>query len=484
MTRILVLGAGHSAPFLIRHLLGDAEAPAGASADWTVTVADLDLAAAHARIGEHPRGRAIRLDVGRPETPVAADVAAEFAAADLVVCLLPPFLQGRVASLAVEHGCHMVSASYRSAEVAALDEAARERGVAILTELGLDPGIDLMSAQRIIDEIRERGGRVDRFLSYGGGLPEPAFEGNPLRYCVTWNPRNVVMAAELGARYLRRGRVQLEPWHRVFEATWSVEVPALGTFDAYANRDSINYRSIHGIEHVRTLLRGTLRHPGYCAIWHQVVRLGLPAEHLVVPGLGERSWAELVAMFLPADRLPDARLDGAAVGDATARFLGLDRHDPRFIALDELGLFSDERIVEDPAEAASVKTPAQALVRLLQRRLPLPADVRDMVVLHHEIDALYPTDEPDDASGAPRRERTLSTFVRYGTPGGITAMAETVGLPMALGARLILDGELERRGCLGPTDDDVYPPILDALEAHGLRFEETTRIVSSDEHGD
>ncbi|MEM8932738.1 MAG: saccharopine dehydrogenase C-terminal domain-containing protein, partial [Acidobacteriota bacterium] len=424
---------------------------------------DLDEDAARARVEGHERGRAIRLDLSD-----AASVSPELDAADLVVCLLPPFLQGRVAASCVEHGCHMVSASYRSADVAALDEAARERGVTLLTELGLDPGIDLMSAQRIIDAIQRRGGTVDRFLSYGGGLPEPSFEDNPLRYCVTWNPRNVVMAADLGARYLRRGRVQLEPWHRVFAATWPVDVPNLGTFDAYANRDSINYRAIHGIDHVQTLLRGTLRHPGYCAIWHQIVRLGLPAERLVVPRLGERTWAELVTMFLPADAVSEGA-DGAAVRAATATFLGLPDDDPRLRALSDLGLFSDETI------GGTIETPAQAMIGLLQKRLPLPDGVRDMVVLHHEIDALIPVD------GTTRRERTLSTFVHYGdpggTPGGITAMAETVGLPMALGATMLLDGRLRRRGCVGPTESDVFEPILDELETRGLRFEETTTVV-------
>ena len=453
MPQILILGAGHSSPLLIQHLLEHAQ-----SLEARILVADLDIEAAKRRIDGHPRGEAHQLDLHRE-----AETAALFAASDLVIHMLPPQLQPTSARLAVEHGCHLVSASYRSSEIEQLDERARSAGVALMTEMGLDPGIDLMSAQRIISTLQARGARIERFLSYGGGLPEPDFDGNPLRYCVTWNPRNVVMAAEHGARYLRKGKFKLEPWNRVFARTWPVDVPGLGLFDAYANRDSISYRAIHGIEHVETLVRGTLRYPGYAQIWHLLVRLGLPNEHLEIPRLGERSWADLVEMFLP-----DADEPGGSVGDIRQRvasYLDLDIDDERLRALEWLGLFSDEAI------GIAGEHPADAIKALLERRLPLPATSRDMVVLHHEIDAVF-----DDGS----KERTLSTFVHYGQPGGLTAMAHTVGLPAALGARMLLDGRLERRGCLSPTDEDVYQPVLAALEAEGLRFDEETQPLTND----
>ncbi|MEM1180482.1 MAG: saccharopine dehydrogenase C-terminal domain-containing protein [Acidobacteriota bacterium] len=449
MPQILILGAGHSSPFLIQHLLDHSGA--------RVVVADRDRDAAERRVGDHPQGEARGLDLRDND-----ETAALFAASDLVIHLLPPQLQPTVARLAVEHGCHLVSASYRSSEIEQLHDKARAKGVALMTEMGLDPGIDLMSAQRIISDIQARGGVVDRFLSYGGGLPEPSFTGNPLRYCVTWNPRNVVMAAEHGARYLRKGHFKLEPWNRVFGRTWPVDVPNLGVFDAYANRDSISYRAIHGIERVRTLVRGTLRYPGYAAIWHLMVRLGLPNEHLEIPKLGERTWAELTEMFLPD---PDEA--GGARGDIKTRvavYLGLDADDERLAALEWLGLFDDAPI------GIAGEHPAEALKKRLEERLPLPADIRDMVVLHHEIDAVF----PDDVV-----ERTLSTFIHYGEPAGLTAMAQTVGMPAALGARLLLDGQLTRRGCLSPTDEDVYTPVLAALEAEGLRFTESVERTTT-----
>ncbi|MDA8018669.1 MAG: saccharopine dehydrogenase NADP-binding domain-containing protein [Thermoanaerobaculia bacterium] len=450
---VLVLGAGFSTPYLIQRLLDRAE-----SLGAQITVADVDRAAAAHRVGNHPRGRAIALDV---TSEASVD---EFSLADLVVCLIPPKLQPLVARRCVEHRAHMVSASYRSREIRELEDDARAAGVALMTEMGLDPGIDLMSAQRIIEEIQGRGGVVESFLSYGGGLPEVEFDGNPLRYCVTWNPRNVAMAGESGAQFLRRGAVRLQPWHEVFQQSWTVDVPGLGAMDAYSNRDAIAYREIHGIEHVHTLVRGTLRYPGFCRVWQLVVRLGLPNEQLYVPNLQERTWAELLTMFLPRD------VTGSDLRDRTAHYLGLERRDGRLDVLEWLGLFSDEPV------AVAGRRPVDALVSLLERKLPLPEGARDLVVLHHDFVARY-----EDAHRS-RRERTLSTFICHGSPqgtGGTTAMARTVGLPAALGAELLLRGELRRTGALSPTDPDVYRPVLAALDAEGLTFEETTEPIES-----
>lgn len=445
MPNILVLGAGFSTPFLINYLLDNAQ-----DMDATVTVADLDPDAAARRVAGRPRGRAVGLDLR------SAAGAAEMEAADLVVNLLPPKLQPEVARRCVDHGCHMVSASYRFKGVDTLGQEAAAKGLAILPEMGLDPGMDLMSAQVIIDQIHARGGVIERFYSYGGGLPEPSFSGNPLRYCITWNPRNVAMAAEAGAQFLSRGQIRMQPWHRVFAEAWDVEVPGLGVMDAYANRDSMAYQAIHGLDGVRDLLRGTLRYPGYCRIWNLIVRLGLPNEQLEIPNLADRTWAELVSMYLPQTADSDTNDE---VGPRAASFLGVTVDDPAFQALEWLGLFSDEKI------GSRGNRPVDALVSLLTRRLPLPAEHRDMVVLHHELEAVFEAG----------RELIQSTFIHYGDPGGITAMATTVGFPAALGARKILDGSIGRRGSLFPTDPDVFGPVLTALEAEGLTFTETTQ---------
>lgn len=440
MRKILVLGAGRSAPFLIQDLLERAQ-----ELDAQVTVGDADSEAAKARVANHDRGRAIRLDLA--DIPTCER---EFSDADVVVHLLPPQFQPQIAKRCLEHRCHLVSASYRSRELRYLDADAREVGVSLLCELGLDPGMDLMSAQRIIDDLHTEGGRIESFCSYGGGLPEESFQGNPLRYCITWNPRNVAMAGEAGAQFLRDGRITLLPWHRVFESTWTVDVPGLGPMDAYANRDSLAYRGIHGIPDASTLIRATLRYPGYCRLWQLIVRLGLPNEHLEVPDLAERSWAELIEMFLPPG---DGDLEARV-----AAHLGLTPDDDRLTDLRRLGLFSER------STHAEGHRPVDALLALLKEKLVLPPQTHDLVALHHEVVARLP-----------ESRRTLrSTFVHRGDER-FTAMSKTVGFPAALGVRLLLEGKLEGGGCLSPTEPQIYRPILAELEKAGLAFEETSR---------
>jgi saccharopine dehydrogenase-like NADP-dependent oxidoreductase len=473
MREILVLGAGQSAPFLIRHLLDRA-----AEGDWRVTVGDRDRALAERRVAGHPRGRAIAFDAAA-EPAVGAD---PLAAADLVVSLLPPPFHPAVARRCVAAGTSLVTASYTDPRLAALDAEAKARGVLLLNEMGLDPGIDHMSAMELLDRVRAEGGEVESFESYGSGVPAPDSRGNPLGYAVTWNARNVVMAGSDGAQYLRGGRIRRRPWRRVFAETWTVEVDGVGTMEAYPNRDSLAYRGALGLGGAATLIRGTLRWPGFVETWRQVVRLGLPDEKLPVPGLPERTWAELVAMHLPenaatvsgdtvsgnsvsGDTLSGDTLSGDVAGRAAA-FLGLDPAGEVMGRLRWLGLFDDVPI--GGAVGGAPTTTAEALAALLSRKLTLPEGGRDMVVLRHELTVRRP-----DGS----RERRTATLVEYGERvgggrGGVTAMARTVGLPAAVAARLRLAGRLDLAGCRIPTDPRIYRPVLAELEREGLRFEE------------
>jgi len=448
MRKILILGAGHSTPYAIRHLLEHAQ-----ELEAQVTVADRSPQAAEARVAGHERGRAVQFDVHD-----ADQRRAEIAAADVVLHFLPPVFQPLVASECVELESHMISVSYRARELAELDAEAARRGILLLPEMGLDPGIDLMSARSMIEQIRSQGGRVESFRSYGGGLPAPEKEINPLRYCITWNPRNVVMAAEDGAQFLRGGRIRMVPWQRVFATTWDVEVPGLGTLEAYANRDSLTYVDALGLDGVEELVRGTLRYPGWCETWHQVVRLGLPNERISVPRLAERTFAELVAMFVPPE------IEGPSLRHRLAEWLGLEAEAESLDRLEWLGLFSEETIACEGSE------PAQALVALFNRRLALPDDARDLVVLHHEIEAGYPD----------RRERLVSTFIDRGEPGGVTAMAKSVGLPAALAARRLLEDRLPLTGSRLPTEAVVYEPILEELARQGLVFQEKVEEIAGE----
>lgn len=453
MKSVLVLGAGHSAPLLIDWLLRHSE-----ELDARVTVADLDGDAAARRVGSHERGRGIALDF----TDTSARDAA-LAETDLVVNLLPAGFQGRVAEACVAAGVHMTSASYTSPAVRALAGRARENGVVLLTELGLDPGMDLMSAQEIIDRVHSEEGRIEAFVSYGGGLPEPDPGINPLRYCVTWNPRNVVMAGEAGARLLHRGRIRLIPRSRLFRSVWTQDVEGVGPLEAYANRDALSYREIHGLPDVETLVRATFRYPGYCDTWDAVVRLGMADETFEIPDLRGTSFADLVRMFLPEPSAP-----GAYLRTSVANLLGCPVDDDVLDRLEWLGLFSEE------ATGARGKDPASALVALLERRLPLPQGRRDLVVLLHD----FLVRRPDGA-----RERIRSTLVELGDAqgsGGFTAMARCVGLPLALGTRLVLQGRIPA-GLAGPTQREIFAPLLRDLEDAGLRFTESRTPAATDE---
>ena len=446
MKRILVVGAGQSSPYLIRWLLDRAE-----SRRWHVTVADADGAAARARVEDHhPHATAIRLDVTDPQ-----ELATRFAAADVVVNLLPPQFELTVAWSCVQHRTPMLTASYLDPKVAALHEDARERGVLLLAELGLDPGIDLMSTMELLNTIRDDGGRVVSYESYGSGVPDPASVDNPFSYAITWNPRNVVMAGQEGALFRRDGRLRAAPPSRLFRTTWSVDVPGIGVMEAYPNRDSLRYIDPFDLQDCPTVIRGTLRFNGWCETWHQVVRLGLPLETLRVPGLDALSWRELVAAFLP--ETDPASDDGATVRVATARFLGLDPDDVVMDRLEWLGLFGDSPI------GGGAGTPAEALIRLLRDRLRLASTGRDLVILLHRL--AY--ERPDGTHGV-----VTSTLKEWGEPGGTTAMARTVGLPLALAVERILSAELSLAGVHTPTHPLVYRPLLDALAENGVRFDE------------
>ena len=448
MENILVLGAGQSATYLIRRLLEQA-----AEREGFVTVGDRDRDLALRAVGGHPRGEAIAFDVNDVEMR-----GAQIEHAAVVVNLLPQHFQSVVAWDCLQHGRHLVSVSYKDRRMDELERDARRKGVLFLTEVGLDPGIDLMSAAAIVHRVHEDGGMVESLESYGSGVPAPEVDSNPLRYCITWNPRNVAMAGEQGAQYLDLGRIKIVPWHQLFHHSWPKEVPGLGVMEAYPNRDSLSYRDKFGIPDAETLIRGTLRYPGWSETWHQIVRLGLPNETIAIPDLARRSLREIVEMFLPST------VSGANVEWRVANYLGVSRTGRIMDNLRWLGLFSEE-----PSGIAGT-TPADALIHLLNTRLALPADARDMIILLHEVHARYPRENG-------RRERVTSTLVHYGEPGGTTAMARTVGLPAAIAVELLLAGELPLTGCHIPTHPAIYQPILSRLEAEGLRFEESVEPV-------
>ena len=450
MQNILVLGAGQSATFLIQYLLDHA-----VDHDWYVTVGDCDGELAARAVGGHPRGVPVAFDVN---DGLARENHVE--RADVVVHLLPPRFQSLLAWDCVRHGTHLVSASYRSKAVREMETDIVRQGVLVLCEVGLDPGIDHMSAMSLIHRVHDAGGVIESFESYGGGVAAPdEGNGNPLRYWITWNPRNVVMAAEYGAQFLEGGKIKIVPWHSVFQHTWSIDVDGVGPMEAYPNRDSLAYRELYGLEQTKTFVRGTLRYPGWSETWDQIVRLGLPHEHIHIPNMAECSWAEMVEMFVPSS------VPGAELEHRVANLLHISPTGRVMENLRWLGLFSNELIGIDGGTAA------QAMIHLLRSRLALVEGARDMVILLHRLGVHYPEDDG-------RRETLTSTMTSIGAPGGTTAMARTVGLPAGVAVRLLLEERLPLTGCHIPTHPMVYQPVLEELEAEGLGFVERSTAVA------
>lgn len=439
MKRIFVLGAGRSSASLVAYLLDNA-----AARDWHVIVGDADGNAAAARVGNHDRGRAVRFDVNDPADISMIDQA------DVVISLLPPPFHPAVARRCLQARRHLVTASYVSAEMRALDAEAQRQGLVFLNECGLDPGIDHMTAMQVIDRIRSSGGTVVSFESFTGGLIAPETDpGNPWRYKFTWNPRNVVMAGQGTAKYLENGKFRYIPYQQLFRRTTSIHVPGLGDFEGYANRDSLGYISTYGLHGIRTMLRGTLRNRGFCPAWNVFVQLGCCDDSYLMDGVQSMTHAEFLASFLPG---PDSLTVEAKIrGDGSLCTFG---HEADFLKWS--GFFSDEPV------GLPEGTPARILEHILNKKWKLNERDRDQIVMFHRF--IFELD------GKQREIR--ATLVATGTDSVYTAMARTVGLPLGIAAKLILEGKIDRYGVVIPTFAGIYEPVLKELADYGIALTE------------
>ena len=432
MKNVLILGAGMvtrpMVDYLLRH---DA---------ISVTLADVDPAKARALIGDHPRGKSAVMDV--KNRPALAELISQ---ADLVVSLVPYIYHPVVAEICIEKKINMVTASYVSPAMKAMDQAAKDAGILILNEIGLDPGIDHMSAMRIIHDVEARGGRIKSFHSYCGGLPAPDANTNPLGYKFSWSPRGVVLAGRNSAQYLKDGAKVEIPSADLFTHTWNLQFDGVGSLTAYPNRDSMPYREIYGLKDVETLYRGTLRYPGWCETWKALVDLGylnLDERN----DLAGKTFAQLTLELAGAKENPrEAVAQKCSIQDEAV----LDR-------MAWLGLFSDETVSDQPTVLDVLSA------RLLEKMQYAPGE-RDMIVLYHDFEAEY-------ADG--HSKKITSTLVDFGVPGGDSAMARTVSLPAAIAVRLILEGKIQLTGVHIPVMPAVYEPVLDELETLGIVFEE------------
>ncbi len=280
MKRILVLGAGLSSSSLIKYLLDNAK-----EFDWQVVVGDMDVELAKRKIDGNERGEAFMFDVSDEEMR-----SREISASDIVISMLPARFHHFVAKDCVDYGIDMVTASYVSPEIKALDAEAKAKNIIMLNEIGVDPGIDHMSAMQVIDKIRQIGGKLHTFKSSTGGLVAPEFDTNPWNYKFTWNPRNVVLAGQGTSMFIRNGRYKYIPYHCLFDRLHEIEIPEYGKFEIYPNRDSLKYRSIYGLEAIPTMFRGTMRRPGYSEAWNIFVQLGLTDDTYKMEDVENMTW--------------------------------------------------------------------------------------------------------------------------------------------------------------------------------------------------
>jgi saccharopine dehydrogenase-like NADP-dependent oxidoreductase len=439
MTKILIIGAGRSTVSLIDYLLKNS-----AANDWKISLADVDINLAQEKIANHPNGKAISFDIKNEEKRRLVILEHDF-----VISMLPAFLHGDVARDCVELGKHMATASYVSADMKALDNEAKKKNIILLNECGLDPGIDHASAMKVIDEIKHQGGNIISFKSFCGGLVAPESNDNPWGYKFSWNPRNVILAGQGTAQYLLDGELKFLPYNRLYTETNVVEMEGYGKFDAYANRDSISYIEAYGLENIKTMVRGTLRQFGYCKAWDVFVKLGLTDDSSKITHANKLSYTSLLASFLPPAK--------GNLKERLKNFIGSDWDSDIEKQMDYLELFSDKKI------ELSEGTPAQLLQSLLEEKWKLNATDKDMILMQHQFEYSLP------GKGI---NKLNSSLVVIGKDQNHTAMALTVGLPLAITVKNFLTKQFNLSGVQIPAKKEIYLPLLKELHENQIIFKE------------
>ncbi|MGB0838710.1 MAG: saccharopine dehydrogenase C-terminal domain-containing protein [Chitinophagales bacterium] len=446
MTKILVLGAGKSATDLIEYLLVRSE-----KYNWKITVGDYNEALAAQKVGNHPNGKAVLFDVH--DAAMRSKMVSE---ADLVASVLPAKFHYLVAEDCLKHGKHIVTPSYVSDKEKQLDEAFRKADLLFMGEIGLDPGIDHMSIMKMLADIKAKGGTVTSVKSFTGALIAPESLGeNPWKYKFTWAPMNVILAGQGTAQYLYEGKPKYVPYSRLFSTTSQYDFEDLGTFEGYPNRNSIVYKDKYNIPKVPNLLRGTLRYGGYVQAWDALVQLGLTRNDIRLAHSNQLTYADLVTAFLPANA------KGANLQQRLADFLGLSEENATVQKIAWTGLLSDASI---PLANA---TPAEILAELLERKWVLGKQDKDLIVMVHLMDYVVNGE----------KHRLASRLVIKGKDADHTAIAKTVGVPMAIMVKLLATGKINLTGVHIPLEPQVYLPILEELEEFGIVFQESESKV-------
>lgn len=438
MKRILIVGTGLSSIYLIQYLEEEAQ-----KYGWEIIVADRDLNSIKDKIG--PDTKALELNVLNQEERDKA-----IQNSDIVISMLPADFHIYLIRSCLKHSKSLLTASYESDEVRTMHDETKSKNILFLNEMGLDPGIDHMSAMQLLDRIKHEGHQLTGFESFTGGLVAPESDNNPWHYKFSWNPEKVVRAGQDGtAKFIQEGKIKYIPYNRLFRRTEIIEIENFGKFEGYANRDSMKYIEKYNLHGIPTIYRGTLRRPGFCRAWNVFVQVGATDDSYTMDNTENMTYREFINSFLYYSKHDSVELK-------LYRYMHIDQDSNIIEKLNWLGIFDDTRIGIKNA------SPAQILEHILNQKWKLEPDDKDMVVMWHRIS--YKKKENDTPV------ILTSSMGVIGENMKKTAMAKTVGLPLGIAAKLILIGEIKTKGVCIPTIEEIYNPVLKELKEHGITF--------------
>ena len=439
MKNILIFGAGRSSRYLIEYLSSHAR-----EYKWKIRVADIQFDENNNFPETEYSVLNVREDFERE---------AEVRNADLVISMLPARFHKLVAQSCVKYSKNLLTASYETQELKIFEQEVNEKGLFFLNECGLDPGLDHMSAMKIVDRIKNDGNEMLCFESFTGGLVAPESDNNPWNYKFSWNPRNVVLAGQGGpARFIQNGKVKYIPYNRLFRRTEMIDLGEFGRFEGYANRDSLNYIEKYSLQGIPTIFRGTLRRPGFSKSWNVFVQLGATDDSYYLEDIGDMTYRDFINAYLPYHPTDSVELK-------LYHYLNIPQDSEIVHKLEWLGIFEKKPIGLKRA------TPAQVLEHLLKQKWQLLPEDKDMIVMWHKMEHRNPADG--------KRYRRTSSLVVTGENRERTAMAKTVGLPLAVAAKLVLTDQINLKGMYIPTHKLIYEPVLKELEEYGIVFNES-----------
>lgn len=441
MRKVLIVGAGKSSPFLIKYLIDNS-----VKENLFILIADANLLNLK-KINRNERCKTILFDINDVDQKKKL-----IHDADIVISLLPVHLHILIAKTCLELKRNLLTASYVSEEMKLLNNKVKKKGLIFLNEIGLDPGIDHMSAKKIIDRIQADNKEIISFKSFTGGLIAPMSDNNLWNYKFTWNPRNVVKAGQgSAAKFIEKGKYKYVPYYRLFDNTETINIDEIGEFEVYPNRDSLKYRKLYNLDDIQTMKRGTIRKVGFSKSWNMLIRLGLTDDSYRISNSKNMSIREFTNCFLPYD-------PNKSIEKKVQKELKIKSFNEEMKKLKAINLFDDKKKIK-----TDNGTPAEILEEILRDIWKLEKNDRDMIIMYHEF----------KYRNGNKIKKTTSTMVCIGDNKKFTAMSKTVGLPLAIASILILNKQIKIRGIIRPIHQQIYDPVLEKLDRFDINFKES-----------